>query len=37
MRQRLARVRELLAGGWSEENQLELQVAVRIHRIIHDI
>lgn len=37
MRQRLARIRELLAGGWSEENQLELQVAVRIHRIIRDI
>jgi GAF domain-containing protein len=37
MRQRLARIRELLAGGWSEENQLELQVAVRIHRIIGEI
>jgi GAF domain-containing protein/sugar diacid utilization regulator len=37
MRQRLARVRELLADGWKEETQLELQVAVRIHRIIRDI
>lgn len=37
MRQRLARIRELLTTGWTEDSQLELQVAVRIQRIFRDV
>ncbi|MEO6501496.1 MAG: helix-turn-helix domain-containing protein, partial [Jatrophihabitantaceae bacterium] len=37
MRQRLARIRELLTTLWTEDSQLELQVAVRIHRIFRDV
>ncbi|HEY0168743.1 MAG TPA: GAF domain-containing protein [Jatrophihabitans sp.] len=37
MRQRLARIRELLTTGWTGDGQLELQVAVRIHRIFRDV
>jgi len=36
LRQRLARIGELIGEGWREE-QLELHVAVRIHEIIREI
>ncbi|HEY8828402.1 MAG TPA: helix-turn-helix domain-containing protein, partial [Jatrophihabitantaceae bacterium] len=37
LRQRLARIGELIGEGWREEQQLELHVAVRIHEIIREI
>ncbi len=37
LRQRLARIREVLGEGWREEQLLELHVAVRIHEIIREI